>query len=547
MVDPGDLLKLRLSGRRSSDRRSPPDQRLAIIGLDAADADLVERGCAEGWLPVMRALREHGLWARLGTTAEDLHVSALPSLYTGTTPDKHGLYHAYVMRPGRQVPERPRPDESPALPFWKFLSDAGRRCIVMDAFMSCPVQPFRGVQVLEYGTWTWFWRPMTSPAGLRREILARFGPYPAENHAEVLGPPDCAGFRERLIRAARQKAEVVTWLMAREPWDLLFVVFGEPHPAGHYLWHLHDPSYPAHPPGGAGPLARAVMDVYEAVDQAIGRIVAAVEPGTPVIVVSADGMGPNYSGSHLLPELLAALGLYVTAGRRPRSGAAGREAARRDPVKRLRQLVPAPLRHAVSRHLLPGCVRERLSVRWMTADIDWSRTRAFLIDNANEGYIRVNLRGREPRGIVTPGPEYDALCETLVTALRGLVNPRTGRPATRAVWRPTKRWAGPCRDRLPDVVVSWEPGAELTTEVAGEACGLLRTGRGPWEASPYYTGNHRPAAFMIACGPGIPAGDTLAGLHVLDLAPTVLAHFGLPTPPTMDGEPVAALLAGAVA
>jgi predicted AlkP superfamily phosphohydrolase/phosphomutase len=527
-------------------------RRVVVIGLDSADADLVDRWCQQGHLPVMQSLREHGVWGRLGTTADRLHVSGWPSFYTGTTPDKHGLYHAYVMKPGDQLPQRPRADESPEPFFWKLLSDAGQRCVVVDAFMNCPLKDFNGAQILEYGTWTWFWEPMTTPPGLRDEIVAKFGPYPAEDHSKVLSPPDCAGFRKRLVRGAQTKGQVVKWLMTREPWDFFLVVFGESHPAGHYFWHLHDPSYPAHPSGGAGPLTTALRDVYAAIDDAVGAILASLDDQTTVLVVSADGMGPNYSGSHLLEEMLKQLGLFVTADgdggplAPPGATAAapGRPAApaRKDLAKRIRNLLPSRLRTAVSRHLLPHQLKERLTIRWMTADIVWSQCRAFLINNANEGYVRINLEGREPQGIVAPGIEYETLCDSLVSALRGLVNPRTGRMAARAVWRVDDVYRGPCRDRLPDIVVNWDPLAEVTTELVTDACGSLRTAKAQWELVPYYTGNHCPAAFVIARGPGIPRGGTLSGAHVLDLAPTLLAYFGLEKTSSMDGRAISDLL-----
>lgn len=522
--------------------------KVMVIGLDSADADLVDRWCDEGHLPVLQSLRAQGLSGRMGTTADVLHVSAWPSFYTGTTPDKHGLYHAYVMRPGSQAPERPRPDESPEPFFWKLLSDAGKRSIVIDAFMNCPLEPFNGTQVLEYGTWTWFWEPTTRPPALQREILGKFGRYPAEDHGKVLGPPDCAGFRDRLVSGARKKAEVVTWLMQREPWDFFLVVFGESHPAGHYFWHLHDPSHPAHPAGGAGPLGSALRDVYAAVDRAIGEIVAKLDPDTTLIVLSADGMGPNYSGSQLLDEVLKQLGVLTTAGERGIAGqpriAAGAGGRRTDIASRLRHLVPSSIRLAVSRHLLSHDVKQRLALRWLTADIVWPETRAFLINNANEGYIRVNLKGREPQGIVAPGADYERLCDSLVTAARELVNPATGRPAARAVWRTDAIYPGPRRARLPDVIVNWDPAARLTTEIFGSACGLLKASA-PWEIVPHYTGNHEPAAFLIARGPGLPAGAALDDTHVLDLAPTVLSYFGLDKTPSMDGKVLPQLLAEA--
>ena len=130
--------------------------RVLLIGLDSADADLVEQWCDEGRLPTLAQLRANGVWGRLRTTAEVMHVSAWPSIYTGTTPGHHGLYHAYQTRAGAQTALRTRPEWCARPPFWKFLDEAGRKCIVMDAFMNHRLESFQGIQVLEYGTWTRF-------------------------------------------------------------------------------------------------------------------------------------------------------------------------------------------------------------------------------------------------------------------------------------------------------------------------------------------------------------------------------------------------------
>jgi hypothetical protein len=54
--------------------------------------------------------------------------------------------------------------------------------------------------------------------------------------------------------------------------------------------------------------------------------------------------------------------------------------------------------------------------------------------------------------------------------------------------------------------------------------------------APFYTGNHRPNAFGLAVGPGIAPGATLEGAHILDLAPTLLAHLGIEVPAYMTGR-----------
>jgi len=73
-----------------------------LIGLDSADAELIDQWCRAGHLPNIERLRNQGVWGNLGTTAEVMHVSAWPSIYTGTHPGKHGMYHAYQITAGEQ-------------------------------------------------------------------------------------------------------------------------------------------------------------------------------------------------------------------------------------------------------------------------------------------------------------------------------------------------------------------------------------------------------------------------------------------------------------
>ena len=44
--------------------------RLLVIGLDSADADLIESWMSAGHLPAFARLREEGAWGRLSTSAE---------------------------------------------------------------------------------------------------------------------------------------------------------------------------------------------------------------------------------------------------------------------------------------------------------------------------------------------------------------------------------------------------------------------------------------------------------------------------------------------
>jgi len=510
--------------------------RLLFIGLDAADGLLIERWCQEGWLPNIARMKARGTsWPTMATPADVFHVSAWPSIFTGTAADVHGLYHAYVTRPGHQGVLRPRPDESPVPFLWKLLSDHGKRTVVMDAFLTCPLRDFHGVQIVDWGSWSWFWDPTVLPASVGTEIRKRFGAYPFEDHSRVGVTPvkDFLAFRNRLLGAVARKTQVVKWLLEREDWDLFLVVFGEAHPAGHYLWHFHDPAY-AFGQDGPSPLRDSLRDVYIALDTAIGQLTAVVGDDTTILLVSGDGMGPNYSGSHLLEGALTRLGVLTTAGA-PEGPGDGGGTAPRDLASTIRNMIPQRLRVAISDALLSRQTKERLSLRWKTAGIAWPQTKAYVIENANEGYIRINLNGREPLGIVNPGSEYEQIRDRLYQAAVSMTNPQTGKPAAAAVYKTDDICHGERRSHMPDVVIIWNLDARITTELLIGEHGLVRLPAASCQLPPYYTGNHAPHAFAVASGPDVPHGLAHPGRHVVDLAPTILSEFGIGPPAYMAG------------
>jgi predicted AlkP superfamily phosphohydrolase/phosphomutase len=220
------------------------------------------------------------------------------------------------------------------------------------------------------------------------------------------------------------------------------------------------------------------------------------------------------------------------------AGASTRESpkAKADFVSTVRNWIPKSWRVAVSRTVLPRRVNEKLSLRWKTAGIAWEHTRAFLIENANEGYIRINLQGREPQGIVAPGAEYDALCEELYQTIKGMTNPANGKPAALTVHKTADLYQGPCRSHMPDIIVNWDDDAQISTQLLTEHYGVARSPEPGYGLAPYYTGNHRPNAFSVAVGSGIAPGAVLHGASIMDLAPTLLSHFDIDLPDYMHGR-----------
>ena len=512
-------------------------RRVLLVGFDCADVDLVDEWSSSGYMPTCAALRAQGTWRRLETTSSVTHVSAWPTLYTGTSPGTHGISHAYYVRAGEQRIRFADPMHYGQPPFWRYLDEVGRKCIVFDPFACYRLEGFKGVQIQEYGTWTWFSDPCSTPSGLLREIERRFGRYPAPEHTKLVHvPADLNGYRDQLVAGARLKSRIAQALMREHDWDLAFVSFGEAHAAGHYLWHTGDRDFPVQPGEGSVGARHLVREIYAAMDEAIGEMVASVDDDTTVIVMSVDGMGPNYSGSHLIPDLLNKLGLFFSSSvGRVHGRAYGRAVPHgKSLLRKLRAAIPIEVRQSLTR-CLPRRLQYWRELRWLNSGIDWSRSRVFSIPSSDEALLRINVSGREPLGIVDAGAEYEELVLRLQEEIGRLVNPQNGRQAAARVISMDAVYPGPRRGDLPDVVAKWDSNARILTELDSPSLGRLR-GPAGHEVPPFYTGNHRNVAFAVMRGPSVPENVRMDDGHVRDVAPTLLDLLGVEPPPHFEGR-----------
>lgn len=522
---------------KSSTNSAQSGSKILVIGLDLADEQLIKRWSEEGYLPNISQLHRRGIKGSLRTSAEYMHLSGWPTLHTGTLPGKHGLYHAYQVRPGEQAFHRTRADECAQPPFWKYLDDAGKQCIIMDAFMDYPMKHFKGIQIINWGTWTWFSEPQAFPSGLWNKVLRQGGNYPAPEHSKVLEVPEPEWLRRRLIDGASSKSKVVRWLIHEYPWDFFYVTFAESHPAGHYLWHYADSEYPNYNVVDYKEFENAMRDVYVAIDKAIGKILRELDDSVTVIITSVDGIGPNYAGCHLLPVMLSNLGLYSEVGNKKTNGGdeSGAKSLKKSFTKALRDRVPYRVRRNISK-LMPRHLQHQLSMKWASSNIDWGKTKAFCIPNANEGYIRINLQGREPHGLVPQGSTFREFCDEIKDRCQELVNPVNDLPAVRQVICSHDVLDGERLSTLPDVIVTWDYNAKVLNQLYTDICGLVEGPAAAYQTEPYYTGNHRPAAFFIASGPSIGESRELYGGHIVDIAPTLLAMLDVEIPANFDGK-----------
>ena len=249
------------------------------------------------------------------------------------------------------------------------------------------------------------------PASLWRELVGRFGKPSLE--PEVFGPQTVgtlSRLRAEMLASLGQTAAVCEYLLERERFDLFAVVLGGVHRGGHYLWDLSQIDARDLPASERAALAEGNHDLYRAADDAVGRILAKAPAGARVMVFALHGMGPNTGWTERFPHLV---------GQIHRGGPAG--GVKTGLLYRVKKALPWELVREVTTRL-PTEVNKRLISLWSARMLTGRPTRFFALPVDCNGFVRVNLRGREAQGIVAPGNEYADVVGEIVdgfTELRG--------------------------------------------------------------------------------------------------------------------------------
>ena len=507
---------------------------MLLVGLDAACEPVLDRLARDGAdLPHLRSILDEGASGPLESQVPPWTASAWPSLYTGTNPGKHGVFgfldfegYDWDVVNATDVRERA---------LWELLDSQGLSSVVVNVPVTHPSREFDGALVPGYVAPD---DPACHPAGLLddvREATGDYRVYPRHTGGgETTTAEKVAEYRDTI----RMRGDAFRYLEDRFAPDFGFVEFQATDTVFHECPGEFD----------------ALRAVYEAVDDQVGGILDACDP-TTVIVASDHGIG-KYDGYDVrLNTLLRDAGFTETArggrgmpswdvirdeqfldasdsadehderdGTRSGGGASVLERAMETAARagitsqRVgRVLERLGLAEVVVRHVPKGMIRAG------TEGVDFPASRAYARSHIECG-VRLNVAGREPAGVV-PQEEYDAVREAIIEFLSGIETP-DGEPAFDDVAPREAYFEGREADRGVDVVVVPRAFDQfLSTQVRESAFGP------PTE--PY---NHKRDGLIAAAGEAIDADASLAGAHLFDVAPTVLASLGLARGEHMDGD-----------
>lgn len=499
---------------------------LVILGIEAGDAGFIQRWIQEGYLPTIASLIQRGCWGRIEGPELISTQGTWLSFFSGVSRSQHGYYYNRQLKPGTYDLQAVTARDAQALPFWVHLRGGSKAVAVIDALEAYPVAGVPGLQLANWAIQQQYNTAVVpvsaEPARLVRDIERLVG---RQIHVDVFKPN--GSFREDLeaYRLLRQriehKGELCRYFLDRGRPALVVATFSEAHTAAHRFWNHRFEHRHADTGDDRGELRNAIRDVYQAIDREMGLLIERLPAESDIFVVSLFGMKGQYPTHGLSEAFCRQLGYQV-----PPAEVSGTANA----LTRVRRIVPLHWRARISR-LLPVRMQERLQNEQFRSNTDWGKTTAFPLPSLNTSFIRVNLRGREPQGIVEPGVAYARLLNRIEADLKQLVDVRTGEPAVEKVTKTAAAYRSDPPMVLPDLCIEWKSSPCLMERVRHPKVELVQNTPG-YNRSSY----HAFSGFLAAAGPSIRARGAIGEVALLDLAPTFLSLMGEPRPQGLTGQ-----------
>jgi predicted AlkP superfamily phosphohydrolase/phosphomutase len=473
--------------------------RTVVVGLDGANWGLVEPWLDDGTLPNLAAFRDGGVWAESESCLPPVTFPNWKCYSSGKDPGGFGVYwFERIHLDAERIDIMNRTDFRTA-ELWDYLDDAGYAPGVVNMPTMYPPRDIGGPVVCggpdavdgEYRTID---SGYTSPPDLEERFESRYDyrvhPDPMlssneEQEAEV----------DEILDLLDLRFRVALDLLDEEDLDFVHVTLFYLNVLQHFFWN-DDPTRRA----------------WELIDEWVGRLDDLED--TRVVLMSDHGCAPTTTEFYV-NEWLAREG-YLTKRTTvedhfQRVGLTRENALalakRFGLVEFLAETVPERIQRLVPQEA--GAKRQR---KLEKVDLDSTVAVA-----SGQGPIYVH-----------PDADVERVVADLLADLRAVTDD-AGDPLFDGVYRAEEVYSGPYATAGPAVVLDMRSGVHVNDGLGG---GEVQAEPDRWAAE-----NVRQGIFA-AKGPGIREAGDIGPVRITDLAPTVLAGFGVDVPTDMVGDPL---------
>lgn len=474
--------------------------------MDGLDPSLLEKWWDE--LPNFRRLRDEGAFTRIDSVYPPDSVPAWATIYTGVTPDYHGILDSVDYLDTKQKAFKCNTGGLMGNTFWDVAGNQGKRVCVINPFMAYPVWEVNGIMV-------------NGPVFVTGDLQAHPGSLLSEYDVPELGgivdqptKKTLGAFAERTMKLTEDHLRFSKELFAGEKWDLFFINFLTLDRVQHSFWRYCDPADPTYP--GPNPHSDVIKNFYKLHDRIIGEYLDLIDEDTVLMIFGDHGHGMRCTKALFVNEFLRQQGLLKS--KVSRSKLDPKYLLERTKIFVLRMLDRYDLQDYAFRiaKLIPGAKALKKST--------------FVIDKAASSAGVARFSGMNPYGGVDlpragfgSDEEHQAAIDKLIADLKALEDPKTGKRIVTWAMRREEMYRGPHAGIYPEVIFQLDFEYGVSRSLFGPLVDVNPTHK-------KVSGGHMPQAAMLMNRP-LPG---YLGGSIVSIAPTVLRLLGVEVPSCMD-------------
>lgn len=376
--------------------------RAVVLGLDGVPYTMLNELIARGVMPRLARLVESGTLQRMESTMPCVSSVAWTSFRTGVNPGEHGITGFTDRRPGTYKTHFPTTNSILPSTMEEYADFNGLKVVTTGMPVNYP--PVALKNGISVGC---FLSPRIDKAVAPVEVLDELKQMDYRLDVDTLLAPDPPRFLADIFYVTERYREAMFKFWRRQPWDLMMIHFMTTDRLHHMMWDQYENT--------AAPYHQDFLKLYRRLDEIIDEVVSELEENTLLMMLS----------DHGFCAVKAEVNLNVW----------------------LQQ---------------EGLLRFQTSSAKSLEEID-GRSRAFSLI---PGRIYINLKGREPRGSVEPGAEYESLRDDLIARLLSLRSP-DGELVIERVEKRETLYGKDCTSLVPDLVALARYGYDLKDQVGG--------------------------------------------------------------------------------
>lgn len=468
--------------------------KLVVLGIDGAEWKIIEPLVREGCLPNIKRIMGKGSRAKLKTTIPPLTSPAWRSIFTGANPGRHGVFDFTTFEDGKPRYTSSRDTLVPNV--WELMDE---KCIAFNIPCTYPLKKTPNTVAVSGFDTPSKESPFAYPPEVKEEILElepdfTFHPlFPLMSIAKKR-----TGNTKSLLTSLGRMMKVARHLLEKKEWESAFLVFSETDWVQHFFMHEFM--------SAERKSDTKIAAVYKLIDQFIGEL---INKGYNLIIVSDHGFYDIericFINSCLLDKGLLSLKKQSNLRGMLRTAGLTREAANSFILSRFYAFWKRSGHLKGAIQLLPPAYPEPLEA------IDLKTSSAYMLSATSNGVI-----------VKSPG-DVDRTAKALEDICDG-----DGKKLLKKVLRREDIYSGDAVEKAPHLLLVPEEGVMMKAALFPSV-----------SKKPDYEdgeGYHAQFGVFMSYGKDLDAKGELDDVTVMDIAPTVLAHFGYAVPGSMDGK-----------